>query len=159
MLFIRLLLTMMNKFLILFAIGAVMFFSTRSKMVRGLRNNNAGNIRWDEKTQWVGMTGSDDKGFIIFSEPKFGVRAMARVLKSYSRRGVRTVRDIISTWAPTNENDTESYIKSVTRKTGFDEFYPVTESDYSDLIAAIIFHENGEQPYSQEEIKQGIGLA
>lgn len=142
---------------------------SKKSQARGIRNNNAGNIRWDNQTQWRGMIGTDDKGFIIFDTPENGVRAMARILLSYNRRGVNTVQNIISTWAPQNgvdpqtgesyTNNTSSYINSVIQKTGLSQGELVTREDYDKLIPAIIHHENGYQPYGQTTINRGIAAA
>lgn len=126
---------------------------------RGLRNNNAGNIRWDNKTNWLGQVGADDKGFIIFETPEHGIRAMTRVLQSYQRRGVVTLGDIIATWAPAIENDVEAYIKSVESQTGFKRGQVMFNQNYPELIAAIIKHENGRQPYAMSLILEGVSLA
>ncbi len=131
----------------------------KSTKTRGLRNNNAGNIRWDSKTKWLGQTGADDKNFIIFEAPEYGIRAMARVLKSYQNRGVITMGDIVKTWAPAVENDTESYIKSVESRTGFKRDQVMFSQNYPELIAAIIHHENGAQPYAMNTIIKGVALA
>ena len=130
-----------------------------TKQTRGIRNNNPGNIRWDSKTQWLGLIGGDDKNFIIFDEPKYGIRAMTRVLRSYQRRGIVTLGEIVSTWAPTNENNTEAYIKSVEQKMGLSRDQVIFEQNYPELIAAIIHHENGSQPYTFAQIHEGIAIA
>lgn len=127
-------------------------------VARGIRNNNPGNIRWDEKTNWLGMVGQDDKGFIVFDTPEYGIRAEAKILKSYARRGVITLENIISTWAPPIENETESYIKSVAARTGLSRFDVVAENNYPLLIEAINYHENGSQPYSMAIIEKGVSL-
>ena len=126
---------------------------------RGIRNNNPGNIRWDGKTQWQGMAGVDDAGFVIFDTPNNGIRAMARVLASYGRRGVVTVADIIRTWAPPNENNTPAYVESVARRTGLAPGAPVPRERLAEFVAAIIHHENGQQPYTLAQIEQGISAA
>ena len=144
--------------LAIIAAGAFMT-TTKSKKTRGLRNNNAGNIRWDNRTQWLGQVGADDKNFIIFSDEKYGIRAMVRVLRSYQRRGVVTLGDIIATWAPANENNVEAYISSVEQKTGFKRDQVMFQQNYPELIAAIIHHENGTQPYAMATIYEGIALA
>lgn len=139
-------------------VGVMVHLSKKiSSEVRGLRNNNPGNIR-ATGTAWNGATG-DDGSFVIFSSPEYGIRAMTRILKTYAGRGIVTIEDIIATWAPSNENDTDSYIESVANKTGLSEFQFISDSDYPDLIAAIIYHENGQNPYSAELIKRGIGMA
>ena len=55
---------------------------------------------------------------LSFSTPEDGMNANYRQLKKYADNGKNTIRDIISTWAPPNENDTENYIKNVSQWTG-----------------------------------------
>lgn len=130
---------------------------------RGIRNHNPGNIRRGD--DWKGMADTQtDKAFIQFEAPEWGIRAMARILKNYrDRHGLVTVPQIIGRWAPPNENDTDSYVKTVLAKLGIPDRYAdlqaVDESQYQELIKAIIHHENGKQPYSDELIRQGIALA
>lgn len=148
----------------LLVVGAAVLFLisggvAMSGASRGLRNNNAGNIRWDNKTNWEGQIGADDKGFIIFESPEYGIRAMTRVLQSYQRRGVVKLGDIIATWAPAIENNVEAYIKSVESQTGFKRGQVMFVQNYPELIAAIIKHENGSQPYAMALIYEGVALA
>ncbi len=125
---------------------------------RGLRNNNPLNIRQTDD-QWQGQAGVDSDGFVIFKAPEYGYRAAARILKSYARRGIVTVDGIVSTWAPDSENDTESYIDHVSNVLKLGRFDPVPESRWSDLLAVMTVHENGKNPYSLDEIKNGVALA
>ncbi len=83
---------------------------------------------------------------------------MVKILQSYRRRGLNTVREIISAWAPTVENDTAAYIESVCGRVGVGPDDPV-EPTNPELIKAIIRHENGQQPYSDNTISDGIKLA
>lgn len=130
-------------------------------MTRGLRNNNPGNIR-HSGTQWHGMSATQtDPAFIQFIEPKWGIRALARTLQTYSTRyGLNTVRGIINRWAPPSENDTGSYVDAVARALGVS---PDAQIDVfaraGDLTRAIIKHENGLQPYSLAELNAGLSLA
>jgi hypothetical protein len=143
--------TILNK------VGSV---TTSTSGKRGIRNNNPGNIRLG--SAWQGMREEQTDGsFVQFVDPKYGIRAMARIIDNYKKRGVKTISQIISTWAPSNENNTASYIDSVAKKTGWPSFYIPDKSrgDYLPLIKAIIYHENGEQPYSDAVINEGIGLA
>lgn len=149
-----------NKVLIISVIALIAFGGVMTAgKTRGIRNNNAGNIRWDNKTKWLGQIGADDKGFIIFSEPVYGIRAMVRVLRSYQNRGIVTLEKIISTWAPPIENNTESYIKSVEQRTGFKRGDVMFQQHYPKLIDAIIYHENGSQPYAMSIIDRGVAIA
>ena len=88
------------------------------KQSRGIRNNNPLNIRLSAD-KWQGMREEQtDKAFVQFKSMAYGYRAAWIILQSYYNRFyVRskpfTVRNIISRWAPSKENDTESYIRSV----------------------------------------------
>lgn len=130
--------------------------------VRGIRNNNPGNIRHGDK--WQGLSAEQtDSEFCVFSQPEYGIRALCRILRTYQRKyGLRDVHSIINRFAPPVENDTESYIKSVCLKL---DVTPETLIDLEEkgimlnLLKAIIRHENGEQPYSDEVLLQGIEMA
>ena len=78
------------------------------------RNRNPLNIRYSSKVKWQGQVGME-QGFVKFSGFSFGYRAAVKILRSYHLRGIRSIRKIIETWAPRNENDTNSYIKNVVR--------------------------------------------
>ena len=145
--------------LFLTAIGvlAVMTFTT-TPQPRGIRNNNPGNIR-ATGDQWQGMTGADAAGFVQFAAPVYGVRAMARILTSYARQGHVTVRQIITRWAPPTENDTDSYVTHAADALGLSADAPVTERHWPDLIAVMIQHENGQQPYAEALIREGVQIA
>ncbi len=76
-------------------------------------NMNPLNIRFDKKTNWFGSRLKDKRGFVQFAAFSYGYRAAVMILRSYAKRGLKTVPQIIETWAPRNENDTEAYINSV----------------------------------------------
>ena len=76
-------------------------------------NMNPLNIRFDKKTNWFGSRLKDRKGFVQFAAFSYGYRAAVMILRSYAKRGLTTVPQIIETWAPRSENDTEAYIKTV----------------------------------------------
>jgi hypothetical protein len=125
----------------------------------GIRNNNAGNIRasgnWQE---WQGAIG-ESQGYVVFDTPENGLRALARVLKTYrDLYGLNTVSSIINRWAPTNENNTISYINHVSSLLGVQSWEPLELEHYPLLIAAIIKHENGKQPYTMAQIQTGFEM-
>ena len=129
---------------------------------RGIRNKNPGNIRWNSLNNWVGQVGRDDAGYAVFSDAKWGIRAMGKVLESYHRNGTLSIRQIITRWAPAaDRNDTEAYIRHVTKALKKPEhFIPVKqEGDYLALVKVIIQHENGTNPYSDEFITEALALA
>jgi hypothetical protein len=130
---------------------------------RGIRNNNAGNIRISP-TRWKGKkTPSADKSFEQFDTPENGIRAMAKILLAYNKLyGLDTVEKIINRWAPPIENDTDSYVRAVSSALGVnpDDVIRVKSPNIlSLLIRAIIKHENGQQPYMQATIDLGIKRA
>lgn len=128
---------------------------------RGIRNNNPGNIR--HGANWHGLNPDGrkiDPAFCVFTDSIYGIRALAKVLVNYKKiHGLNTVRQIISRYAPPNENQTTAYIQSVAKQLGV---YPDTIIDIEErgvltvFIKAVIRMENGIQPYSDEIIQRGI---
>lgn len=129
---------------------------------RGIRNNNPGNVRLGDP--WQGLCSlQQDKSFCQFSEAKYGIRCTGYIIRvSYFQRyALGTVRAIISRWAPTSENDTEAYIKSVSTKCGVDPDDSVnlrSDTMLTDLLAAVFQHENGSMPYTVDQILAGIKI-
>jgi len=121
---------------------------------RGIRNHNPGNIERDG-TRWQGMAPvQGDARFVVFSEAKWGLRAIARILITYQDRRragdgsrIDTVRKFISRWAPPAENDTDAYARMVARALGVgpdDAGVDVYDFDtMRGLVGAIVRYENG----------------
>lgn len=79
--------------------------------------NNPFNIRYTKANRWLGQTGHTN-GFCDFSELAFGIRAALYLFyKSYARKRIVTVRDVITRFAPPSENDTKMYIAFVCKYT------------------------------------------
>lgn len=95
---------------------------------RPTRNNNPGNIR-KTKRKYYGET-SNDSGFESFAAPEWGYAAMFDLLdRLYTNL---SLNDAIHKWAPPFENNTEKYIKFVTKHTGYDRYkYKVDVKDES----------------------------
>lgn len=137
--------------------------------VIGIRNNNPGNIRRVKGTTWEGQAPTQSGSFVKFLEPKWGIRAIARVLITYAdgrkaRDGskIDTVREIIERWAPPNENDTDAYAKHVASRLNVkpDDALSIKEpAIMRELIESIILHETGQQPYTDAQIEAGMVLA
>jgi hypothetical protein len=127
---------------------------------RGIRNNNPLNIEWNSVNNWNGQTGSDGR-FSIFDKPESGIRAGAKILDSYAKRGIITIQKIIETWAPASENNVQAYVNHVSQLMGRSANTVVVKmaGDYVPLIAAMIKHENGKQPYSLATIQAGVSLS
>lgn len=128
-------------------------------MTRGLRNNNPGNIRRDGTT-WQGLDPNQtDPDYFKFVNSTWGIRALGKVLTTYmTTHGLNTVTGIINRWAPPSENDTGSYIVDVARDLGVDPNQTLSAADLPMLTAAIIKHENGINPYSDETIDGALAL-
>ncbi len=135
----------------------------KEQLSRGIRNNNPGNIRQGANWQGLNPNGRNiDSAFCVFESPVFGIRALAKVLINYKKiHGLNTVRQIVSRYAPPNENQTAAYIQTVAKQL---EVYPDTKIDIEErgvltvFIKAVIRMENGIQPYSDEVIQEGIDL-
>jgi hypothetical protein len=135
------------------------------KTPRGIRNNNPGNIRYNKANpiKWLGLdTPPSDGAFCRFVYAKYGIRALAKLLLNYQDKyGLDTIRKIINRYAPDIENDTEAYVKYVSNDMGIGADVVIsvyTPSIMEKLIKAIIKFENGIQPYSDEQICEGIRL-
>ena len=92
-------------------------------------NMNPLNIRFDRKTNWFGSRLKDKKGFVQFCAFSYGYRAAVMILRSYAKRGLKTVPQIIETWAPRSENNTVEYIKAVFAFMGLRQSEPFTNRD------------------------------
>lgn len=99
---------------------------------RGARNNNPLNIRIGNK--WKGLkTPNTDGAFDQFISVTWGYRAAFVILRNYIRKhGCNTPAKIIARWAPSKENNTDAYIKTVCRMTGFKPDQ-IINADYHDL--------------------------
>jgi len=150
--------------LLIIGVWLLMTKSTgNASLPRGIRNHNPMNIRENHQSDfdWVGEHEKDlDKDFEEFSSPEYGIRAGVRILNTYQTKyGLNTIEGIINRWAPPNENDTESYINSVAHGLGISADAPISTALIPELVKAIIYHENGLQPYSDETIYAGVALA
>ena len=94
---------------------------------------NVLNIRYNESNKWKGQTGSY-KGFCKFENTDYSIRAGVKILRAYRMRGIKTIRQIIETFAPATENDTERYIISVCKWTG----YCASQEVSSPVIASMV---------------------
>lgn len=109
------------------------------KASRGFINNNPLNIRFSPRNHWQGQTGSDG-AFCRFDSAKNGFRAAFITIHSYMVvHGLDTVEKIITWWAPPCQNDTEDYIRFVSRKMGRnkDARLRFVATDLCPLVAAM----------------------
>lgn len=123
---------------------------------RGIRNNNPGNL------EFAGQDGAVSDGrFAKFRTAFEGLRAMSRQLLRYydgktTGKELHTVSDIISTWAPKNENDTLAYITHVSQMLGVSPNAQINLRDpnvMATMMNGIIQKENGRNPYGDEMVR------
>ena len=131
-----------------------------SELPRGLRNRNPGNIR-RSAVRYKGETESDDAAFKTFASTAWGYRAMFVLLHTYRvRHGLRSIREMISRWAPPSENRTEAYIRAVSADTGIGPDEALETLDPATMVpvaAAISRVENGTAA-DPNEIRRGWEL-
>lgn len=126
----------------------------KTSMTRGYRNNNFGNIRITrdkngKQTFWKGEVKGADQAFKTFETPAWGYRAIFALLKEYIGKGYNTINKIIGRYAPSSENNTNSYVSTVVKKTGIQPDTKIAASDLISLtriVRAISFVENGIEP-------------
>jgi hypothetical protein len=140
---------------------------TKGQPIRGLVNNNPGNIRPDTRYQWEGAVGVDKgekerAGFVRFATPEAGIRALTINLMSYDAQGINTPRAIINRWAPPSDqpgNSNTNYITAVAKAMGVKPTDTLNVKDPATmqrLVTAIIEFENGKQPYAPDVLMAGI---
>lgn len=131
---------------------------------RGIRNNNPGNIR-KGTDRWNGLAPNNqqtDPAFWIFTQAAWGLRAIAVILLTYQRKhGLKTLRQMIARWAPSEENNTTAYVDDVAHRVGEDPDAEITLDAVllRGIVMAIVWHENAEQPYAPEVIDRAMKLA
>lgn len=128
---------------------------------RGIRNNNPLNIRVGNV--WLGeVKNPTDPQFEQFNSMEYGLRAGFVLLRRYIRHYKRlTIEDIISSWAPSNENNTRAYIDTVVRVSRIprNEILHYSNKDtMCKLVDAMCYVENGTH-VSMEKISKGYDLA
>lgn len=98
-----------------------------------IRNNNPGNLRPGGQ-------------FAQYATPEEGLAALDKNLIAYGEKGINTLRGAINRWAPPNENNTDSYVKTVAQRLGIDPDQPIDlKSPYvrHALSAQIMLQESG----------------
>ena len=127
------------------------------------RNYNPLNIR-ATNIDWVGKTGSN-KGFEVFSNPEYGYRAAAKNLYTYNERdGLKSVRDLVTKWAPPSENNTNNYVDVVAKDLGVDPDADLgnlrsNPSLTKDLMKSMTKVEGSNNNFTDKHIENGVALA
>ncbi|WP_281638417.1 hypothetical protein [Flavobacterium marginilacus] len=114
------------------------FLNNPSK-VRGLRNNNPGNLIRTSIT-WLGkvpFTQSEDPKFEQFTTLSYGLRAMLKDLINDINKGKNTVQLLIREYAPPIENDTNAYINSVSKTLGYKPTQKITSINANFMLRLV----------------------
>lgn len=135
-----------------------------AKAPRGIRNNNPGNI--DFRGQSGATLERPGGRFARFETAYDGLKALSRQLMRYfegktTGKPLQTLNDIISTWAPGNENNTGAYIAQLSKMMGVAPDAILNLKDpqvMSSLMNGIIHHENGRNPYPSELVRMAAGV-
>lgn len=156
------------------AVDAVEFVTVTAQRIadeawrvsRGLRNRNPGNIDYLPPLRaWRGQLGKEPDSpatygngrFGVYDTDQSGVRAIAQELLKDFRAGIDSVRELIYSWAPPNENDSAAYASKVAKAVGVGASDRIdVHARLPDLVAAIIKHENGVQPYAMQDLQRWV---
>ena len=118
-----------------------------TKMSRGLRNNNPGNIRLGSVRYKGERAKSCDSAFRQFESMEWGYRAMFVLLHTYAlKHNCHTLRSMINRYAPPIENHTENYIRRVAYATHLSPDEAISTTDkgvMTAVVAAMSEVENG----------------
>lgn len=128
--------------------------------MRGINNKNPGNIR-QSPTKYLGeVRPSRDKAFKQFETMAWGYRAMFVLLDTYRRNGYKTLRQMISRYAPPIENHTDNYIEFVSERARVFDNVELNTHDPAEMIpivSAMSQMENG-IPAKPEQVREGWEL-
>jgi hypothetical protein len=125
--------------------------SNRNDLPLGIRNNNPGNLRRGITAE---IPHTIVRGFAVFRTPSDGLHELARLLTNYYQHlGLRTAWDVISRYAPPNENDTAMYARLLAQWCGVPlggekthDLHLAQAWPLIDCMRGIIYVENGHPP-------------
>jgi len=122
--------------------------------------NNPGNIQAGQR--YAGETGKryGNNRFSVYDSKEMGLRALAKDLKTKIKRHRGSIANIFAEYAPSNENDTVSYVDFIKSEVGKSK---VSVSDLKPLMKAVIKQENSQPArdyyFEGHAIDEGIRLS
>lgn len=114
------------------------------------RQNNPGNLRVPGQTS-----------FQAFPTMQDGLNAYYDQIDRYGQRGLNTIRKIVSTYAPPNENNTNGYIALVSKATGLGPDDPIDFANPDQKIAlgkAMTSVEGSGKALTDDMHRRAVGL-
>lgn len=140
----------------------------KKKVPRGIRNKNPGNLEYSEANPWQGQVGIEEMPeggrprFAVFDTMESGVRAATKVVRnkisgeapSTEKTGPQnTLPALISSYAPSVENDVPAYVRSVAKGADLDPNMPLDPNDpdmMRRVMKAMGRHETGVELLPQD---------
>ena len=114
--------------------------STPNASSRGIRNNNPFNIR--KGSTWNGeRPNQSDPAFEEFTSMEMGIRAGLKLIRNHvtgfggKRKPMNSIAKLIAVWAPPTENNTDEYVRTVSRLTGIPKTRTIFPDDRCALLA------------------------
>lgn len=113
--------------------------------------NNPGNLRGTDALRRPGYVldkavGFDKKGFAIFANPEDGKEAMRRQLQLDAVRRGLTGRQLINKYAPPSDNnDTDAYVKNVFGELGLDPDQKIDPQQLAAIQKLMVRQEHGKE--------------
>lgn len=103
-------------------------------MIVMIGKNNPFNIRYNARNAWLGQTG-ETRGFCDFENVEYCIRAVAiLIMRSYRKKNILTVSEIINRYAPKIENETDRYVDYICSRLGVFPFDIPTRNMYPVLL-------------------------
>lgn len=132
----------------------------------GIANHNPGNIRSLHPWLWRGAIGKDARDHLIFRDDLTGLLAMKKILRAYYfQHHLVNVSSIVDRWVGHPKTAAQvaeetGYLLAVAQRAGVAPNERLWLEDHrmmSNLARAIIYAENGEQPYPASLYRQAFG--
>lgn len=125
----------------------------------GYEINNPGNIEYSASNPWLGQIGRSGR-WAVFSDVKYGVRAMGKLLETYyTRYGLQTIAGLVTRYAPPGENDTATYIRNVAAWSGLGANTVLRLDQLPLVVSAMLRMESGPHSFSVAYISTSMGVA
>lgn len=126
------------------------------------RNNNPGNLVFAGQRGAIQGDTVAGHTFAKFKSTEEGIAALYRQLQLYQKRGIDTLTEVMSIYAPEGSNNTAAYVQALSQSTGLD---PNQQLNFNDpataaaMIRGISKHEAGKSYLSDQQILSGISMA
>lgn len=141
---------------------------TDPNLPAGMRNNNPGNLKYNQSVPWNGLLGQSintDQGDTqaVFESAEMGMRAAAKLGYNKYNSGMTTARDIVTGpkgWTPGNIQAAENIARSM--GIGIDDDLGLSDPErMHSFMRGIVTQEHGpaSKAYSDELIYKGMELA